>query len=484
MLNLSIKELSNKLKTKQISSLELTKASLDRINTTDSKLKAFLHVAKEEALDAAKIVDKKIANGEKISVLAGIPMAVKDNICTKGIKTTCASKLLKDFVPPYDATVMKNLNEKNVIMIGKTNLDEFAMGGSTENSAFEITKNPWDLERVPGGSSGGSAVAVSSNQVVYSLGSDTGGSVRQPAAFNGIIGLKPTYGRISRYGLVAFASSLDQIGIFTKNIEDCAIVLEEIAGKDQMDSTSADIDVDSYSEYISKPINGMKIAVPRELMQDGVQEDIKNALKSSIEKLEELGAVVEEISLENLKHSVETYYIIAPSEASSNLSRYDGIRFGDRAKEFKSLEDLYIQSRTLGFGDEVKRRIMIGTYTLSAGYYDAYYKKALQVRTLIKRDFEEAFKKYDVILTPTTPNTAFKIGEKINNPLAMYLEDICTIPVNMAGLPGISIPCGFDKNAMPIGMQFISKAFDEKTLFKVASAYQNATDYHKKSPKL
>ena len=468
------------LKDKEISSYEITKASIDRIEQTEPKLDAFLTVTAQSALEKAKMVDEKRASGEQLSDIAGVPMSIKDNICTKGINTTCASKILKDFVPPYNATVVDMLNGDDAVLVGKTNLDEFAMGGSTENSAFKITKNPWDTSRVPGGSSGGSAVSVAAGQVFYSLGSDTGGSVRQPASFNGIVGLKPTYGRVSRYGLVAFASSLDQIGIFTRDTEDCAIVLSHIAGKDKMDGTSVDAPVADYAAEVQKDAKGMKVAVPKELLGEGIDPVIRQSIIDSVQKLEQAGIQWEEISMPHLTHNVETYYIIAPSEASSNLARYDGIKYGYRTGEFETLEQLYKKTRSEGFGPEVKRRIMMGTYTLSAGYYDAYYKKALQVRTLIKNDFMDAFSKYDAIITPTVPNTAFKIGEKVNDPLSMYLEDLCTIPVNMAGLPAVSIPCGLDAGGMPIGMQIIGKHFDEAKILRIARAFENITDYKDK----
>ncbi|KDR95688.1 aspartyl/glutamyl-tRNA(Asn/Gln) amidotransferase subunit A [Peptoclostridium litorale DSM 5388] len=468
------------LKDKEISSYEITKASIDRIGKTEPKLDAFLTLTAESALEKAKMVDEKRAKGEALSDIAGVPMSIKDNICTKGINTTCASKILKDFVPPYNATVVDMLNAADAVLVGKTNLDEFAMGGSTENSAFKITKNPWDTTRVPGGSSGGSAVSVASGQVFYSLGSDTGGSVRQPASFNGIVGLKPTYGRVSRYGLVAFASSLDQVGIFTRDTEDCAMVLSHIAGKDKMDGTSVDAPVADYAIEVQKDSKGMKVGVPKELLGEGIDPVIRQSIIDSVQKLEQAGIQWEEISMPHLTHNVETYYIIAPSEASSNLARYDGIKYGYRTGDFETLEQLYKRTRSEGFGPEVKRRIMMGTYTLSAGYYDAYYKKALQVRTLIKNDFMDAFSKYDAIITPTVPNTAFKIGEKINDPLSMYLEDLCTIPVNMAGLPAVSIPCGFDSNGMPIGMQIIGKHFDEAKILRIARAFENITDYKDK----
>lgn len=475
--DLSIAQVSSMLKNGEISSYELTKASIERTKDIEPKLDSFLSITEELALAQAKAVDEKRASGEALSDIAGIPMAIKDNICTKGIKTTCASKMLENFVPPYNATVVDKLFEKGAVLVGKTNLDEFAMGGSTENSAFKPTRNPWDTSRVPGGSSGGSAASVAGRQVFYALGSDTGGSVREPASFTGIVGLKPTYGRISRYGLVAFGSSLDQIGIFTRDVEDCAMVLAHMAGKDRMDGTSVDVPVSDYAGELAGDVKGMKVGVPKELLGEGINPDVKNAIVAALEKLKELGVEWEEISMPNLKHSIETYYIIAPCEASSNLARYDGIRYGFRTGDFETLEELYKRTRSEGFGEEVKRRIMIGTYALSAGYYDAYYKKALKVRTLIKNDFMNAYDKYDAIITPTAPNTAYKLGEKIGDPLSMYMEDLCTIPVNMAGLPGLSIPCGLDSNGMPIGMQIIGKHFDETGILRLAKAYENVSGY-------
>lgn len=483
LLDLSLEEISNKLRNKEISCVELTKEVFKRIDEVEKDVNSFITITKEEALEEAKIVDQKIANGDELHMLSGIPMAIKDNICTKGIKTTCASKMLEDFIPPYDAFVSKELKNINAICVGKTNMDEFAMGGSTENSAFKPTKNPWDLTRVPGGSSGGSAACVAAGQAFYALGSDTGGSVRQPASFTGLVGLKPTYGRISRYGLVAFGSSLDQIGTFTRTSKDAAFLLDVLSKKDSMDSTSVECEND-FLKDIDSSIEGLKIGVPRELFEEGIDEEVKNAVLHALIELQNLGATFEEINLPNLKYSLSAYYIIAPSEASSNLSRYDGIRFGKRADEFETLEEMYIKTRSENFGPEVKRRIMIGNYALSSGYYDAYYKKALQVRTLVKEEFEKAFSKYDVIICPTAPNTAFKLNEKLNDPLAMYLEDMCTIPVNLAGLPALSTPCGFDSNNMPIGMQIIGKAFDEKTILKVANAYEKVTKYTKKRASL
>ena len=409
---MTLKEVSDKLRNKEISSVELTEKTFERILEVEPKVDAFLTLTKESAICAAKKVDEKIAKGEKISPLAGIPMAIKDNICTDGIRTTCGSKILDNFIPPYNATAAAKLFEAGAVMVGKTNMDEFAMGSSTENSGYKITRNPWDLDRVPGGSSGGSAAAVAAGQAFYSLGSDTGGSVKQPAHFTGLVGLRTTYGRISRYGLIAYGSSLDQIGIFAKNVEDCAVVLKEIAGKDELDGTSAPIEVPDYTALLNTDIRGMRIGLPKEYFGEGIDKDIRNSVLNAVEVLKGMGAIVKEVSLSYTDYAIATYYVLACSEASSNLARFDGIRFGHRASDYNSLDELYIKSRSEGFGDEVKRRIMIGTYALSAGYYDAYYKKALQVRTLIKEDFMKAFEEVDLIVTPTAPSVAFKIGEK------------------------------------------------------------------------
>jgi aspartyl-tRNA(Asn)/glutamyl-tRNA(Gln) amidotransferase subunit A len=476
--DLTLKEVSDKLSKKEITSVELTNEILNRVNEVEPKVDSFLTLTSELALKQAKAIDEKRAKGEQLSPLAGVPMAIKDNICTDGIKTTCASKMLENFVPPYNATVVNRLFNSGAVMVGKTNMDEFAMGSSTESSAFKKTKNPWDIERIPGGSSGGSASAVASGQAYYSLGSDTGGSVKQPASMCGLVGLRPTYGRISRYGLIAFGSSLDQVGIFTKSAMDCALVLNEMAGKDEMDGTSANVEVSDYTKNLNKNIKNLKIGIPKEYFGEGIDSDVKKAVLSGIEVLKSLGAKVKEVSLPHTEYAIATYYVVAPSEASSNLSRFDGIRYGYRSSEYDSLEELYIKSRSEGFGEEVKRRIMLGTYALSAGYYDAYYKKSLQVRTLIKHDFVKAFNDVDIIIAPTAPNVAFKLGEKTDDPLAMYMEDACTIPSCLAGLPGLSIPCGF-KNGLPIGMQLIGNYFDENTLLNVAHVFESATDFSK-----
>ena len=425
-------------------------------------------------------IDKKKQNGEITNNLAGIPIGIKDNICTKGIKTTCSSKMLEDFVSPYDATVMDKINSENLITIGKLNMDEFAMGGSTENSYFKKTKNPWDLSKVPGGSSGGSAAAVASQMVPWALGSDTGGSIRQPASFCGVVGLKPTYGLVSRYGLVAFASSLDQIGPITKDVRDSAILLNIIAGHDDKDSTSVNLPKKDYERALTGDIKGLKIGVPKEFFGEGINKEVKESLKQAIETYKKLGAEIEEFSLDIAEYALATYYIIACAEASSNLGRFDGIRYTYRAKDFKDLKDLYKKTRSEGFGAEVKRRIILGTYVLSSGYYDAYYKKAQQVRTLVMNEFNKGFEKYDVILTPTAPTVAFGIGEKLNNPLEMYLADICTVSVNIAGLPGISIPCGVDNAGMPIGMQLIGNKFQEETILNAAYSFEQEYKFREK----
>jgi aspartyl-tRNA(Asn)/glutamyl-tRNA(Gln) amidotransferase subunit A len=428
----------------------------------------------------ARKIDERIKNGEKLGDLAGIPIAMKDNMCTIGKKTTCGSKMLENFIPPYNATVIDKLEEEGAIIVGKTNMDEFAMGSSTENSAFKVSKNPWDLERVPGGSSGGSAAAVTAGEAFIALGSDTGGSIRQPASLCGIVGLKPTYGLVSRYGLIAYASSLDQIGPLSKDVEDTAIMLNVIAGHDRRDSTSANREKIDYKKSLINDIKGMKIGVPKEYFSEGINDGVKKIIYNALEKLVELGAEYEEISLPYTKYALPTYYIIAPAECSSNLARFDGIRYGYRTEKFDGIDDLYTKTRSEGFGEEVKRRIMIGTHSLASGYYDAYYNKAMKVRTLIKNDFDKAFKKYDCIITPTVPDKAFKIGEKIDDPLSMYMSDVCTVPINIAGLPAISIPAGFI-DSMPIGMQIVGKHFDEETILKVAYTFEKNTDFNKRA---
>jgi aspartyl-tRNA(Asn)/glutamyl-tRNA(Gln) amidotransferase subunit A len=477
---LTVHELMDKLNKNEITSEDITRSYVSRINEKEDNIEAFVTVLSEDAENKAKEIDQKIEKGEITNKLAGIPIGIKDNICTKGIKTTCSSKMLEDFVSPYDATVMDKINAENLITIGKLNMDEFAMGGSTENSYFKKTRNPWDLSKVPGGSSGGSAAAVASQMVPWALGSDTGGSIRQPASFCGVVGLKPTYGLVSRYGLVAFASSLDQIGPITKDVRDSAILLNIIAGHDEKDSTSVDRPKKDYEKALTGDIKGLKIGVPKEFFGEGINEEVKESLKQAIETYKELGAEVEEFSLDIAKYALATYYIIACAEASSNLGRFDGIRYTYRAKDFKDLKDLYKKTRSEGFGAEVKRRIILGTYVLSSGYYDAYYKKAQQVRTLVMNEFNKGFEKYDVILTPTSPTVAFGIGEKSNNPLEMYLADICTVSINIAGLPGISIPCGVDGNGMPIGMQLIGNRFQEETILNAAYSFEQEYKFREK----
>ena len=449
------------------------------IKKEDEKIKAYITVCKEEALKKADEVQAMFDAEKEMGALAGIPIAIKDNICTIGVRTTCASKMLENFIPPYDASVMKKIEATNAIILGKTNMDEFAMGGSTENSAFFITKNPVNLDKVPGGSSGGSAAAVAGKMAPISLGSDTGGSIREPASFCGIVGMKPTYGLVSRYGLVAFASSLDQIGPFSKTVRDNAVLLTAIAGHDEMDSTSANVENKDYEKALVNDVKGLKIGVPKEYFGEGINEEVRASLEKAIEKYKELGAEVEECSLPVTEYALPTYYIIACAEASSNLGRYDGIRYGYRTKNFESLKDIYKNSRTEGFGDEVKRRIILGTYVLSSGYYDAYYKKAQKVRTLVKKGFEEAFEKYDVLLTPTVPTVAFDIGSKSKNPLEMYMTDILTVSINIAGVPAISIPCGKDSSGMPIGMQLIAKHFNEETLYRASYTFEQNMEVQK-----
>ena len=474
---LTVHELIEKLENKELTSEEITKAYVDRINEKEKDVGAFITNLTDTAMSKAKEIDQKRKDGNKLSKYAGIPIGIKDNICTKGVKTTCASKMLENFVSPYNATVMEKINNEEIINLGKLNMDEFAMGGSTEYSALQKTHNPWNLTKVPGGSSGGSAAAVASNEVPWALGSDTGGSIRQPAAFCGVVGLKPTYGLVSRYGLVAFASSLDQIGTITKDVRDSAILLNLIVGHDEKDTTSLNREKQDYEKALKNDVKGLKIGIPKEFFGEGINEEVKENLNKAIETYKKLGAIVEEISLDIAEYSLATYYIIACAEASSNLGRFDGIRYGYRAKEYTNLKELYKNTRTEGFGAEVKRRIILGTYVLSSGYYDAYYKKALEVRTLVKNEFEKAFEKYDILLTPTAPNVAFGIGEKSNNPLEMYLADICTVSVNIAGLPAISIPCGVNNDGMPIGMQLIGNRFSEETILNAAYTFEQDTKF-------
>ncbi len=483
MNQLTIHEAHRLLKARQLSSVELTKATLERIHQVEPRVHALVTVTDELALSQAEKADELIARGDT-SPLTGIPVVIKDNMCTKGIHTTCSSRMLQNFVPPYDATVVEKLNGYSAVILGKANMDEFAMGSSTEHSAFSPTHNPWDLSRVPGGSSGGSAVAVAAGETIYALGSDTGGSIRQPAGFCSVTGLKPTYGRVSRYGLVAFASSLDQIGPLTQDVADCAIVLNAIAGYDSRDSTSVPYPAPDYTQCLTTDLSRLSIGVPKEYFVEGMQAEVEIAIRSAINKLEELGARVEwEVSLPHTPYALAAYYIIAPSEASANLARYDGVKYGFSYSDTDSMWEALEKTRQHGFGDEVKRRIMLGTYALSAGYYDAWYLKAQKVRTLIRREFDNAFEKFDALITPTSPTVPFKIGEKMDDPLQMYLSDVCTLPINIAGLPAISIPAGF-ADGLPIGMQIIAKPFNEETILKIAHAYQQATEWHKRRPQI
>jgi len=468
----------------ELSAVEITEAALNRIDKAEPKVGAFLAVTADSALDRARKLDARRKSGDtELGCLAGVPVAVKDNICTDGIPTTCASRILEGYVPPYDATVVERLRAAGAIIVGKTNMDEFAMGSSGENSAFHPSRNPWDLDRIPGGSSAGSAVAVASEEVPLSLGSDTGGSIRQPAALTGIVGLKPTYGYVSRYGLVAFASSLDQIGPFGRDVEDVARLFEVIAGPDRRDSTNAGR-APSPVKFGGEPtLKGMRLGVPTEYFGEGIDPEVKARVDEAIAQLRELGAEVEECSLPSTEHALSAYYIIAPAEASANLARFDGVRYGYRTPGANGLLEMYGKTRAEGFGPEVKRRIMIGTYALSSGYYDAYYKKAQQVRTLVVRDFAKAFERFDALVTPTSPITAWRFGEKTDDPLSMYMADICTIPVNMAGLPGLSVPCGF-AGGLPVGLQFIGKHFDDARLLQIAWAYQKVTQHHEARPAL
>ena len=471
-------ELHDMLVAKEISAAELTESVLAQQAATEEKVGAYITTLADEAMAQAKAVDEKIAAGEKIGFLAGIPGAIKDNICTKGVKTTCASKMLENFVAPYDATVMTKLAAENPVVVGKTNMDEFAMGGSTENSAMKITHNPRNLDCVPGGSSGGSAAAVAAGSAIWALGSDTGGSIRQPASFCGVVGLKPTYGRVSRYGLVAFASSLDQIGPLTRDVTDAANIMNVISGHDMMDSTSSPAEVPDFTKALTGDVKGLKIGLPKEYFGAGIAPEVASSVKAAIEQLTKLGAEVTEISLPHTEYAVSTYYLIAPAEAATNLARYDGVSFGARV-EGADIVEMMTNTRTQKFGPEVKRRIMIGNYALSAGYYDAYYLKALKVRTLIQRDFTEAFKSVDIIACPTAPTPAYKIGSMVYDPLAMYMMDISTVPLNLAGLPGISLPCGVAADGLPIGLQLMGKPLDEMTVLRAAYAYEQTQDYHK-----
>jgi aspartyl-tRNA(Asn)/glutamyl-tRNA(Gln) amidotransferase subunit A len=480
---LTIHELSDLLEKRQVSARDVTETFYRRIEALDDRVHAYLTLTRDLAFAQAEQADRRRQAGEH-SPLLGIPLAIKDVICTKGVRTTCGSKILHNFVPPYDATVMERLNAAGAILLGKANMDEFAMGSSTEHSAYGITHNPWDLSTIPGGSSGGSAAAVAADECAAALGTDTGGSIRQPAACCGIVGLKPTYGRVSRYGLVAFASSLDQIGPMTKDVRDAALLLNVIGGKDRRDSTSADIALPDFTQALTGDVKRLRIGIPQEYFIEGIDPEVERSVRDAIKVLEELGAVTAHISLPHTEYGVAVYYILAPSEASSNLARYDGIKYGFRTPEWSNLRDMYMRTRDEGFGAEVKRRIMLGTYALSAGYYEAYYKKAQQVRTLILGDFEASFRQVDVIMAPTAPTPAFQIGEKTDDPLQMYLSDVFTVPVNLAGIPGVSLPCGFSSAGLPIGLQIIGKPFDEQTVLQVAYAFEQQTNYHRRKPSL
>ena len=485
MHELTLHEIRDKIKNKEVKIIDVVNDIYSRIEEVEPKIEAYTSFTKEAALKRAEELQARLDNGEDIGTLGGVPIAIKDNICIDGTKTTCSSKMLENFVAPYNATVINKLLDAGAIIIGKTNMDEFAMGSSTATSYFKKTKNPWDVERVPGGSSGGSAAVVSSDMAYASLGSDTGGSIRQPASYCSVVGMKPTYGTVSRFGLIAFASSLDQIGPFTKDVEDMAIMLNAITGKDKMDTTSVDMEYPDYTKAIGQDIKGMKIGVPTKFFENGLNPEVKAKFDEAIEVYKNLGAEIKEVDLDYAKYALPTYYIISTAEASSNLARFDGVKYGHRAEDFEDLIDLYKKSRTEGFGTEVKRRIMLGTYVLSSGYYDAYYKRAQQVRTLIVEDFKKAFEDVDVIALPTAPNVSFKFGEKTSNPVEMYLEDIFTVPVNIAGLPGISIPCGFSNTEkMPIGLQLIGNLFEEEKLLKVADAFEKNTEHHKIKPNI
>ncbi len=481
---LTLFQLHEKIKKREVSCVEITQAQLHRIQVLDKKVQSYLTICEDQALAQARQCDSDLQKGGSFSPLKGIPFALKDIFLTKDIRTTCASHILENFIPPYQGAAVQKLLDAGIILLGKLNMDEFAMGSSTETSSFKKTRNPWDLERIPGGSSGGSSAAVAADLCYASLGTDTGGSIRQPAALCSIVGLKPTYGRVSRYGVIAFASSLDQVGPMTKDVRDCALVLNTIAGHDPHDSTSVPTPVPDYTQALTGEVKGMRIGIPKEYFEGGMDGEVEAAIQAAIATYEKLGAICEEVSLPHTDYGVPTYYILAPAEASSNLSRYDGVRYGLREKEAKDLYEMYVESRTKGFGAEVKRRIMLGTYVLSAGYYDAYYLKAQKVRTLIRRDFEKAFEKFDVLLTPVTPTPAFRLGEKSEDPLQMYLSDIFTINVNLAGLPAMSLPCGFSKSDLPIGLQLIGSHFQEEKIFRAAYAFEQNTAWHQKKPVL
>jgi len=479
---LTAHEAKELMKKGEISSEELIRSCLERIDDVERDVQAFNGIYAESAIERARMIDKRRRAGEKLSCLAGVPMALKDNICTMGIRTTCSSKMLENFIPPYNATVVEKLDDAGAVLIGKTNMDEFAMGSSTEYSAFKPTRNPWDISKVPGGSSGGSAASVSSDETIFALGSDTGGSIRQPASLCGVVGMKPTYGLVSRYGLIAFASSLEQIGPITKDVTDCALVMNAIAGYDRRDSTSANLQYPDYTDALIDNVEGIRIGVPKEYFGEGLHISVREAIEKAIKQFDDMGAIIEGFSLPHTDYALSAYYLISSAEATSNLARYDGVKYGYRAEKFDDLVDMYTKTRSEGFGEEVKRRIILGNYALSAGYYDAYYLKALKVRSLIKQDFDKAFSKYDLILCPTSPTTAFSIGEKRKDPMEMYLSDVYTVPVNIAGLPGISIPCGFDDTGLPIGLQLIGKPFGEMSMLRAAYTFEQNTDFHIKKP--
>src|SRR3989304_4759929 len=482
--NLTIHELHNLLKKKEVSAREISESVFSRIDDVEDKVRAYVSIYADKAFEQAETSDSLIQGKADFPLLTGIPVAIKDNMCTEGIQTTCAYRILQGFRPPYTADVIERLKGRGYVHTGMTNMDEFAMGSSTENSSYRVTRNPWDITRVPGGSSGGSAAAVAAGECIAALGSDTGGSIRQPAALCGVVGLKPTYGRVSPYGLVAFGSSLDQVGTVTKDIKDAALLLQVIAGNDLRDSTSAQDTVPDYLDGIDAGVNGLRIGIPKEYFTDGLNAEVRDAVKSALKIYERLGAKIVDLSLPHTEYAVAVYYIVANAEASSNLARYDGVKYGYRTSESRGIIDMYCRTRSEGFGNEVKRRIMLGNYALSSGYYDAYYMKASKVRNLIKSDFDAAFEKVDCIVCPTSPVPAFKIGERANNPLEMYLSDICTIPANLAGIPGISIPCGFSKTGLPIGMQILAKHFEEKKILQIAYAFERETDFHLKKPPL
>ena len=481
--DLTIHELRHELRRGDLTSTQLTQMLFDRIEDTDGEIGSYLTVCRDRGMAEARAADERLANGDASSPLLGIPLALKDVLLTEGVPTTCASRILQGFTPPFDATAVRRLREAGAVLLGKTNMDEFAMGSSTENSGFSLTRNPWDPDRVPGGSSGGSAAAVAAGQCVAALGTDTGGSIRQPAAFCGVVGLKPTYGRVSRFGVVAYASSLDQVGPITRDISDCALVLQAIAGHDPADSTSVDAPVPDYPSELSRGASGLRVGVPGEYFAAGIQPEVEQAVRQGVREIEKTGAAVVEVSLPRTEYAVAAYYVIATAEASSNLARYDGMRYGPRAQA-EDLTSTYTKSRSQGFGPEVKRRILLGAYVLSAGYYDAYYLKAQKARTLVRHDFESALRQCDAIVAPTTPTTAFEIEEMTEDPLRMYLSDIFTVPANLAGLPALSLPCGFDRAGLPIGMQIIGRPFDEATVLRLGHAFEQATDWHRRKPEI